>query len=237
MTLNLKALDANLAIQGDGFETRCIYIGGQDLGPGSDVDDKAFINSVFIEYQGSANEYLTAAGTYVALPAATLVQSGISEFATVTEINTGTDSDRSLNVAQFNASIHGAKYAVLYAVRHNKTVTTGDGKVYFSVPHQINGMNLIDIDAHVGTPSSSGAVQMQLARLREPTPGGVVTVSDMLSTPLTIDQDERDSKDSAVPPVIDTAVDDVVEGDLLRVDIDSAGSGAIGMWVRLGFRK
>ena len=47
----------------------------------------------------------------------------------------------------------------------------------------------------------------------------------MLSTLLTIDINEWDSKDATAAAVIDTSNDDVNTGDLLRIDIDVAGTG------------
>jgi hypothetical protein len=58
----------------------------------------------------------------------------------------------------------------------------------------------------------------------------------MLSTRITIDANEYDSKDSTTPRVIDTANDDVLMGDLIRIDIDVTGTGTAGLIVSLSFR-
>lgn len=59
---------------------------------------------------------------------------------------------------------------------------------------------------------------------------------DMLSTALTIDANEKDSKDATTAAVIDTDHDDVATGDELRFDVDVAGTGTKGLEVRLAFR-
>ena len=57
----------------------------------------------------------------------------------------------------------------------------------------------------------------------------------MLTTVITIDVNEFDSTD-ATAPVIGATYDDLQEGDLIRVDVDSAGTGANGLWLRFGAR-
>jgi hypothetical protein len=88
-------------------------------------------------------------------------------------------------------------------------------------------MNLTDADACVTTVSSSGNVTVQI---RNVTQG-----ADMLSTPITIEPSENCSYTSATQPVIDTGNDDVATGDLIRVDIDGAGTGTKGLIVILEF--
>jgi hypothetical protein len=58
----------------------------------------------------------------------------------------------------------------------------------------------------------------------------------MLSTVCTIDNLEYDSKDSATPAVINASNDDVLTGDLIRIDIVTDGTNAQGLFVNLGFR-
>ena len=61
-------------------------------------------------------------------------------------------------------------------------------------------------------------------------------VVDMLSVLITIDVAEVDSTTATTPPVIDTAVDDVVTADIIRVDVDIAGTGTKGLEVRMQFK-
>ncbi len=129
------------------------------------------------------------------------------------------------------------KEVTLYVVDFGTALTTGDGATYFRIPDDLGGKNLIGVGAQVGNAqSTSGVVTVQLARLRAATAGGARAAVDMLSTALTIDANEWDSKDATTAAVINTSNDDVQEGDLIRVDIDTVGTGSEGLFVSLGFR-
>lgn len=121
-----------------------------------------------------------------------------------------------------------AKHIVQIKVEADATVLTiGDGKLYFCIPSELNGMDLVDADAFVSTVSSSGTPTIQIHNLTD-------TV-DMLSTRITIDASERTSYTAATAPVINAAADDVATGDILRIDVDVAGTGAKGLGVILVF--
>ena len=107
-------------------------------------------------------------------------------------------------------------------------ITTGDGKTYWRVPSVLNGMNLTAVAAAVTTVSSSGIPTVQIHNLTQ--------AADMLSTKLTIDASETDSSTAAAAAVIDAANDDVATADMLRIDIDVAGTGAKGLMVEMQFR-
>lgn len=106
-------------------------------------------------------------------------------------------------------------------------LTTGDGKAYFVVPSDLNGLNLIDADAFNITASSSGTPTVMIHNLTD--------TADMLSTAITIDANEKTSFSAAVPPVINTSTDDVATGDIIRIDVDVAGTGTKGLGVILVF--
>jgi hypothetical protein len=107
-------------------------------------------------------------------------------------------------------------------------LVTGDGQAFLLVPSQLNGRNITSVAAAVTTQSSSGAVTVQVARVRGGTP------VDVLSTALTIDANETTSYTAATPAVINTSNDDLATGDLLRIDVDGAGTGAKGLIVSIG---
>lgn len=113
------------------------------------------------------------------------------------------------------------------AVGPTTSLTTGDGKWFFLVPSTLNGKNLVGARAAVTTASSSGTPTIQIANATD--------AVDMLSTRITIDANELTSYTATVPAVIDTAHDDVATGDLLRVDVDVAGTGTQGLIVYLEF--
>lgn len=124
----------------------------------------------------------------------------------------------------------GAKTAAILVTDPNgDALTTGNGKAYVRIHPIVNGMNLVTVGASVSTASSSGAITIQIRRVRAGSP------VDMLSTPITIDASETDST-TATAPVIDTANDDVQTADQIYVDVDAAGSGAKGLFVSLTFQ-
>lgn len=121
-----------------------------------------------------------------------------------------------------------AVITILVSDPNGAALTTGDGKAYFRVPSTLNGMNLISVAAAVTTVSSSGIPTVQISNATD--------AVDMLSTKLTIDASETDSSTAATAAVIDAAHDDVATGDMLRIDIDVAGTGTKGLIVEMQFR-
>ena len=107
-------------------------------------------------------------------------------------------------------------------------LATGNGKAIFMVPVELNGMNLVDVEAFVTTVSSSGAPDIMIRN--------VTDSQDMLSTSITIDANENSSLTAATAPVINTSYDDVATGDLIAIDVDGAGTGAKGLGVILSFQ-
>lgn len=150
----------------------------------------------------------------------------------IAEYDNKHNSDTSLDitdiVSELNTGAIGTKNVVIKVIPDGVTLTTGDGKAHFTIPIELNGMDLVSVGAHVYTVSSSGIPTFQIHNLTD-------TV-DMLSTEITVDVSEKDSSSAAVAAVIDAANDDVATGDELRFDCDIAGTGSEGMEIRLGFR-
>lgn len=120
----------------------------------------------------------------------------------------------------------GARHIVHIKVfKDSDALTTGDGKFYFTVPAELNGLVIIDADIAVSTVSSSGLPTVQLNNSR--------LAADILSTAMTIDASEYSSYTAATAPVINTANDDLQTGDRIRVDVDVAGTGTQGLEVIL----
>lgn len=103
-------------------------------------------------------------------------------------------------------------------------MTTGDGKAYYTVPEMYDGATVINVGGSLATASSSGVPQIQVRK---------VGVGDLLSTYLTIDANETDSTTAATPPVINATYKVLTAGEQLAIDIDTAGTGAKGLNVRL----
>lgn len=114
-------------------------------------------------------------------------------------------------------------------------LTTGDGKAYVRVPAALNGMNIIRVAASVIVKSTSGTPTVQVARGRQASPTSDFTYSDVLSvgTLCTIDANEYDSSTATTAMVVNTANDDLATGDVLRIDVDGAGTGAKGLNVTI----
>lgn len=106
-------------------------------------------------------------------------------------------------------------------------VVAGDKAFEFEIPEDIDSAVLVKAEAYITTVSSSGAVQVQLHN--------VDTAVDMLSTIITIDVGELNSKDAGTQPVVNLSNDDVSWGDHIRIDVDAAGTGAMGLGVIMYF--
>jgi len=152
-----------------------------------------------------------------------------NKVAAYTDIDTGTDANKTVTPDALNHSIHGIKRVIIKVLDDATELTTGDGKFYFTVPPEWNGMNIVDFDVCISTVSSSGAVSVAFYN--------VTDSQDILSTNATIDESEYSSYTAATAPVIDTDHDDLATGDRLRIDIDGAGTGAKGLEIHIGMRK
>lgn len=98
------------------------------------------------------------------------------------------------------------------------SIATGTSKAYCRAPH---AMTLTGIRASLLTASTSGAVTVDIN----------VNGSTILSTKLTIDQDEKTSVTAAAAAVLSSVV--IADDDEITVDIDGAGTGAKGLIVTL----
>ena len=117
------------------------------------------------------------------------------------------------------------------------TVTTGDGKYYLPpMPTALNGYFLTGAIATVFAKSTSGTPTVQVARGRQAAAGTAHAFSDMFSTLLTVDANEYCSLDATAAVVIDTTYDDILTGDIIRIDVDVAGTGTTGLFVTLIFK-
>jgi len=117
-----------------------------------------------------------------------------------------------------------AEVVYLKVFWHDETVSAGDGAAYFTVPAYLNGGSIVDFDIAVIGASSSGLVTVQLCNLgNNPLNAG----TDVLSTRATIDVGEFNSMNATTQPVIANPI--LATGDILRVDVDVAGTGTKGL--------
>lgn len=111
-------------------------------------------------------------------------------------------------------------------------LAVADGLIYFSIPLILNGMNLVDADFAVITKSSSDLPTVMLEYSSDFGSG----YADMLSTAMTIDENEYSSYTAAAQPVIDGAEDDVATGGWIRANCTTAGTGTKGFNLMMTFQ-
>lgn len=110
----------------------------------------------------------------------------------------------------------------------NTVVTTGDGKKYLHVPRELHRARLVRVGGAVITVSSSGTPTIQIAN--------VTSGFDLLLNKIVIDINKRSTDAAAflaIPPTVDTVRAMVNRGDVLRFDVDVAGTGTKGFLVDL----
>lgn len=142
---------------------------------------------------------------------------------------TGGDTNINLDLSgKGTGVVRKGTSVVMQIVEGGTDLATGDGKAYFTVPEELNGMNLSAVHARVITAGTTNTSDIQIANVTDSV--------DMLSTKLTIDSGETGSDTAATPAVIDTSKDDVATNDLLRIDIDSLSTTKPkGLIIRLKF--
>lgn len=140
------------------------------------------------------------------------------------------------NKAIADASVYSVfldRHAVpMFPIASTTVLTTGDITDFrFDVPVDLHGMDLIDVQATVITASTSGVPQIKI----QISDDHGSNWTDMLSTDITIDQDEYRSEDAATPPVIDYS--EVSQGDLIRIYVEVAGTNTAGLIIRTRFAR
>ena len=103
----------------------------------------------------------------------------------------------------------------------------GNGITHITIPSTLNGKNLLSVEAHVYTAGTVGSLtNIQIHNLTD--------AQDILSTPITIDLNEKDSSTAATPPVI-SGNNNVSTGDVLRIDVDAVATNTLGLEIRMVF--
>jgi hypothetical protein len=103
------------------------------------------------------------------------------------------------------------------------TVLTTSHKAYFPIFGKLVGGTLTNVWLSCTNASTSGAVEIAIKQ----TPGG----QSMCTTNFTMDEGETNSLDPAVPGVIDTSHDDLVEGNMMEISVVNAGTGVLNFCV------
>ena len=180
-----------------------------------------------VAFDTSAGHKHTGADSTV-IDSAGAASEGIVELATAAETTTGTDAARAVTPDGLAGSDYGKRPMLIKLIDDATALAIGDGKFIFVVPAILNGWNLVGVEAHVTTVSSSGLPTYSIYNLTDSV--------DMLSTSITIDANEYTSATAATPPVINGATDDVATGDRIEINKDVAGTGEKGDEVLLIFQ-
>lgn len=229
---NWTSNNPTLAAGEDGWESDT---GRMKTGDGTTAwNSLAYVDATWAAIaQAVTNKDLSdASNTY---RAASTTATGAVELATAAETTAGTDTARAVTPDGLAASIFGTETVVVEAFSFSEaeSVATGDGAAYFLVPSNLNGMNLVGVFAShltAGTGAGADTTDIQIHN--------VTDTADMLSTAITIDEDEVNSSTAAAAAVINTASDDVATGDILRIDVDDlvTGTAPVGLQVIMEFR-
>jgi hypothetical protein len=160
------------------------------------------------------------------------IESGATADQTDAEIRTlvesATDSNVFTDTEQSKLNdLSLTKTVVVKCIADIVTLAVGDAKIYFTIPIELNGMNIITVGGHIYTASSSGLPTFQIHN--------ATLGNDVLSTKISIDVSEKDSSTATTAPVINTSYDHVSTGDEIRFDCDISGTSTRGMEIRIGF--
>lgn len=173
-----------------------------------------------------------ASGDLANCTAAGVAQVGVVELATTAETDTGTDTGRTVTPDGLAGSVYGTKNVSIEVFGPTTDTVIGDGKKYFHIPAELNGMNLVAVHAEV---ISAGTTNETIIQIHE-----LVGAVDMLNTGngrLSVDTGETGSDTAANPAVINTTNDDVATNDVIRIDVDQVSTTAAkGLIVTLTFQ-
>ena len=156
---------------------------------------------------------LVAGNVDAAVSSASTIAAGKAEASIASEVNTGTDTARYVSPDSLAGSNFGARILIIPVFDEATAAATGDGKKFFRLPSELNGMNLVRVAADVTTAGTTGTLDIQIRN--------VTQTADMLSTKITIDTGEESSATAATAAVIDTNNDDVATDDKIAIDIDA----------------
>jgi len=160
--------------------------------------------------------------------------------ASVNDVNTGTSTTTAVTPDALAGSNIGTRMVHLLVTADDAALAVGDTSGMFRVPAEMNGMVLVSDAVQVGTVSSVNNPTFKVEKFRLSAAATRDAAVQMLSTNLTIDATEYDSKDAATPAVISAVAGaaTVSTGDTIKAScVTEAGTGTKGGAVTLGFRS
>jgi len=126
------------------------------------------------------------------------------------------------------SAVWDRKTMLIQFMGYSSAVEDGDG-ARFAIPGDLSGFNLVSCGAHVFTAPTSGVMKLYISN--------ITAASQVLTSCMEIDVNEKDTITASSQAVIDTDEDDVQTGVEYRVYASDAASGAKGLEFRLGFEK
>ncbi len=148
----------------------------------------------------------------------------ITNKATSSDINGGTDNDKYITPDALAGSNFGTKPVQQYCVEWGTELAVADGVGYIEIPPECNGMNLISARARVGTAGVTGNTTFDIYN--------VTDSHSMLSSAISIA-----SGATSGTGTVDTDHDDVATGDIIRIDCKTLSTTKPkGLIVTLAFR-
>jgi hypothetical protein len=158
-------------------------------------------------------------------------------FATVAQINAGTSGTLFISPSGLTNSHYGTRLVTFKVLAESTALTTGDGKMSWRVPAELNGYSIISAYACIYTASATAST-ISLERGRRSAANGALSYVDILSTNITIDANEYDSINTTNQPVVSngTLVSSTY-ADVIRINVDTAGASAAGLDVGISIRK
>jgi len=164
------------------------------------------------------------------LSSASTTTPGISELTTIAEVDTGTDTTRSITSDALQGSIRNVRFPDWWIVDVTTDVTTGTTKHEWRAP--FDGTIVQDdsdpnfLMAWNATAGSTGTMVVDIHK------NGT---SIMTTNKIDIETGEKTSADAATQPDLTTTT--FVAGDIFTIDVDAIHSTAAkGLWVRMAVR-
>lgn len=189
--------------------------------------DKLTGNDTTLVQDTSNNEIIKVGITASAVNEVTVTNAATNTPPTISATGGDTNIDLKL-IGKGSGTVKKPVSVSIQIAAGTTDLTTGDGKFYFVIPPELNGMVLSGVFARVVTAGTTGTTDIQFHN--------VTDAVDILSTKLTIDSAETSSATAATAAVINTSNDDMATDDLIRVDIDAVSSTAPkGLILRLTF--
>jgi len=160
----------------------------------------------------------------------------ISNLTSITSVDSSSDkiavydaseqTSRSILLSNVNPFIE--RSLIVKCVADAIAPYTGNGITHVTIPSSLNGKRLASANAHVYTVGSGGSItNIQIHNLTD--------AVDMLSTPITIDLNEKDSSTAATQPVVNSSTNLISTGDVIRIDVDAVATNTLGLEIRMVF--